>query len=142
MLVSLNPLWITVYLAKSESLSYVLYKVMEALLFSCKSYLHKIIISNVWLGSEYTSASLIALHKKWSFPFKISSVNVTKSAVSCVFAHIYWRNSEWETSFFVQWEREGLILLLQENVYIKTVKRYFLFFGTMNFAVAKFLFLK
>ena len=32
------------------------------------------------------------LHKKWSFPFKISSVNVTKSAVSFGFGHIYWKN--------------------------------------------------
>ena len=30
--------------------------------------------------------------QKWSFPFRISSVNVTKSAVSCEFGHIYWRN--------------------------------------------------
>ena len=29
------------------------------------------------------------LHKKWSFPLKISSVNVTKSRG---FGHIYWRN--------------------------------------------------
>ena len=28
------------------------------------------------------------LHKKWSFPLRISSVNVTKSAVSCGFGHI------------------------------------------------------
>ena len=34
----------------------------------------------------------ILLHKKWSFPFKISSVNVTKSAVSCVLVHIYGRS--------------------------------------------------
>ena len=34
-----------------------------------------------------------SLHKKWSFPLKISSVNVTKSAVSWGFGHIYWRNS-------------------------------------------------
>ena len=33
-----------------------------------------------------------SLHKKWSFPLRISSVNVTKSAVSCGFDHIYWRN--------------------------------------------------
>ena len=33
-----------------------------------------------------------ALHKKWSFPLRISSVSVTKSAVSCIFDHIYWRN--------------------------------------------------
>ena len=32
------------------------------------------------------------LHKKWSFPLMISLVNVTKSAVYCGFAHIYWRN--------------------------------------------------
>ena len=29
------------------------------------------------------------LHKKWSFPLRISSVNVSKSAVSCGFGHIY-----------------------------------------------------
>ena len=34
----------------------------------------------------------ISVHKKWSFPLRISSVNVTKSAVSCWFGHIYWRN--------------------------------------------------
>ena len=30
--------------------------------------------------------------KKWSFPLRISSVNLTKSAFSCGFSHIYWRN--------------------------------------------------
>ena len=40
--------------------------------------------------------------QKWSFPLRISSVNVTKSAVSCGFGHIYWANPLWETSFFVQ----------------------------------------
>ena len=35
----------------------------------------------------------LPLHKKRSFPLRISSVNVTKSAVSCKFGHIYWRNS-------------------------------------------------
>ena len=38
------------------------------------------------LSSAYT------LLKKWSFPLKISSVNVTKTAVSCGFSHIYWSN--------------------------------------------------
>ena len=32
------------------------------------------------------------LHKKPSSPLTIFSVNVTKSAVSCGFGHIYWRN--------------------------------------------------
>ena len=43
-----------------------------------------------------------SLQKIWSFPLRISSVTVTKSAVSCRFGHIYWRNPSWKTSFFVQ----------------------------------------
>ena len=34
----------------------------------------------------------LSLHKKWSFWLSISSVNMTKSAVSCGFGYIYWRN--------------------------------------------------
>ena len=37
----------------------------------------------------------LLLLKKWNFPLRISSVNVTKSAV-------FWRNSQWKTSSFVQ----------------------------------------
>ena len=33
-----------------------------------------------------------SLHKKWSFPLRISSVNVTKSTENSGFGHIYWRN--------------------------------------------------
>ena len=40
------------------------------------------------------------LQKKWSFPLKIFSVNVTKSAGDCGFGHIYWKNPKWKTSFF------------------------------------------
>ena len=40
-----------------------------------------------------------SLHKEWSFPLRISSVNVTKSAVSCEFGYIYWRNPQLKTSF-------------------------------------------
>ena len=36
--------------------------------------------------------SIQILHKKWSFPLRISSVNVTKSGIPCGFGHIYWRN--------------------------------------------------
>ena len=43
------------------------------------------------------------LHKKLSFPLWISSTNVTKSAISCGFGHIYW-NPQWKTSFFVHWK--------------------------------------
>ena len=42
----------------------------------------------------------ITLHKKWSFQLRISSINVTKSVVSCGFGHIYWRTLKWKTSFF------------------------------------------
>ena len=44
------------------------------------------------------------LHKKWSFPLRISSVNVTKFAVSCGSGHIYCRNPSWKTLFFMQCE--------------------------------------
>ena len=47
--------------------------------------------------------ALIWMHKKWSFPWRISSVNMTKSAVSCGVGHIYWRNPSRKTSFFVHW---------------------------------------
>ena len=42
--------------------------------------------------------------KKWSFSLRTSSVNVTKSSVSCRFGHIYRRNPQWKDSFFVQCE--------------------------------------
>ena len=48
-----------------------------------------------------------SLHKKWSFPLRISSVNVTKSTITCGFGHIYWRNPTWKTSFFVQLVERG-----------------------------------
>ena len=44
------------------------------------------------------------LRKKWSFPLRISSVYMTKSAVFCGFGHIYWRNPQWKTSCFVHWK--------------------------------------
>ena len=51
----------------------------------------------------------LAFHRKWIFPLRASSVNVTKSAENCGFGHIYWRNPKWKTSFFVQcWSSESL----------------------------------
>ena len=47
--------------------------------FSCQPLLKKMITDET-------------LHKKWSFPLRIFSVNVTKSPVLCGFGHIYWRN--------------------------------------------------
>ena len=34
-----------------------------------------------------------------SIPLRISSVNVTKSAVNYGFRHIYWENPSWKSSF-------------------------------------------
>ena len=36
-------------------------------------------------------------HKKWSFPLRFSSENVSKSAVSYGFGHIYWGQLLWKT---------------------------------------------
>ena len=44
------------------------------------------------LASSEQKIKSITLHKKWSFPLSISSVNGTKSAGICGFGHIYWRN--------------------------------------------------
>ena len=44
-----------------------------------------------------------SLHKKWSIPLRIFSVNVIKFSGNCGFSQIYWRNPWWKTSFFVQW---------------------------------------
>ena len=57
------------------------------------------------LRQKIPMISKYTLHKKWSFPLRISSVNVTKSAGDCGFGHIYWRIHWWKTSFFVQWYR-------------------------------------
>ena len=48
--------------------------------------------------------SILTLHKKWSFPLKISYANVTKPAATWEFGHIYWRHLKQKTSFFIQWE--------------------------------------
>ena len=55
-----------------------------------------------YFWKENLAHTLLTLHKKWSFPLRISSVHVTKSAVSCGFGHIYWKSPQWETSLFVQ----------------------------------------
>ena len=48
--------------------------------------------NSMWIDKESNSSWTWTLHKKWSFPLRISSVNVTKSVASCGFSHIYWRN--------------------------------------------------
>ena len=58
----------------------------------------------------------ISLHKKWSFPLRISSVNATKSARNCGFGHIYWRNPYWKTSFFMQCIRWMKYILNDEKL--------------------------
>ena len=50
-------------------------------------------ISYTWGNSKYFSVILeYSLHKKWSCPFKISSVNVTKFGDPRGIGYIYWRN--------------------------------------------------
>ena len=44
------------------------------------------------ISSRYHCFWRKTAQKKWSFPLRISSVNVTKSTVSFRFDHIYWKN--------------------------------------------------
>ena len=51
-------------------------------------------ISKVMLLLLFAKSQKTRSHfaQKWNFSLRISSVNVTKSAVFCRFGHIYWRN--------------------------------------------------
>ena len=48
---------------------------------------------------KFCNGSLAHCTKKWSFTLRISSVNVTKSAICWGFGHIYRRNLSWKTYF-------------------------------------------
>ena len=61
--------------------------------------------------------------KKYIFLLRISSVNMTKFAISCWFKYIYWRNPQWETSFFVSWidifqEISGSNLITRKKLFL------------------------
>ena len=61
----------------------------------------------------------LTLRKKWSFLLRNSSVNVTKSAVSCGFRLIYWRKTSflWSVKLFCNsWDNGSIKFLL---LYIK-----------------------
>ena len=75
------------------------------------------------------------MHKKWNFPLRISSLNVTKSAVSSGFGHIYWRNSKWKTPFVVQWFCYCVLLLEGFSMVVVhlTLFKYFFSRGSLTF---------
>ena len=79
----------TMYLRKSQLKSIFNYRKLNC----CDAYVD---------DRTYLSIIIQTLHKKWSFPLRISSVNKTKSAVSYGFGHIYSRNPSWKTLFFMQ----------------------------------------
>ena len=54
---------------------------------------YQILLKDEMTETSNSSERCITLHKKWSFLLRISSVNMTKFAVSCGFGHIYWRNA-------------------------------------------------
>ena len=63
--------------------------------------------------------------KKFSFPLRISSVNVTNSAVSCRFGHICWRNRNGKLHFLCNQNLElcwNTLFFLDVNV-LETVPR-------------------
>ena len=52
------------------------------------------------------------------FALRVSSVNVTKSSVSCGFGHIWCRNPLWKTSFLCS-DITPVIIMLKEKDGIK-----------------------
>ena len=72
--------------------------------------------NHIWLTCNIIITRVtFSLHKKSSFPLRISSVNVTKSAVSWGSGHIYWRNPEWKTYFLCS-VYTACLLLMGENL--------------------------
>ena len=63
----------------------------------CRPHLQNVIhdLGYVLIIFKYFQSKYCESHctKKLSFPLRISSMNVTKSAENCGFGHIYWRNS-------------------------------------------------
>ena len=51
---------------------------------------------------EHLRKAASKLAKRMQLSIQYMLVLLTKCAVSCGFGHIYWRNTEWKTSFFVQ----------------------------------------
>ena len=78
-----------------------LFLVFLLLTLTAECWLRNLLLYSHWADISAHS-EIYPLHKKWSFPCRISSVNVTKSAVFCGFGHIYWRKPSWKTSFFLQ----------------------------------------
>ena len=50
-----------------------------------------------------------ALHKKWTFPLKISSVNGTKSAVSTIFCAVIGRGLELTEKEYIAWKMKNIM---------------------------------
>ena len=72
---------------------------------------------------------------KASFPVRISSVNVTKSAGNCGFDHIYWRNPWWKISLFVKWMFLNLKIKCLLTIYESSHRRCSVIEGVLrNFA--------
>ena len=72
------------------------------------------------MNTKWINKVVITLRKKWNFPLRISSVNVTKSVDFCAFGHISSKNPSWKTSFFCTVSNTYLlelsVLPTEENV--------------------------
>ena len=81
---------LTVLLLKIVSL-FTLFKIVGSFRTSIAKLIGNITVNvKVWRYSEKLPCKSL-LHKKWSFPLRISLVNVTKSARNCGFGHTCWR---------------------------------------------------
>ena len=79
-------------------------KISEKIIKPCSVWMKLFTVRNAKITSYYYLAKMLmcyglSLHKKWSFPLRISSVNMTKSTGDCGFGHIYWRNPSWKLHF-------------------------------------------
>ena len=88
-------------------IGYLLLRIMYFRRTLCMKYYHPRLQSNFLLKKRWgrdwriTGSMQSITAKTWSFPRRISSVNLTNSVkVSCESGHIYWRNFQWQHLFF------------------------------------------
>ena len=91
-------------------------------LFICGAFLRTWLLLFFKLSRLWRIWILSTLHKKQSFPLRISSVNVTKSAGNCRFGHIYWRNPNRRLHFLCSGTRycTGLIWQMFSSFFISS----------------------
>ena len=92
---------------------------VKSLLFWCSK--ENLVVSFFTPLLKFHGTFSISLHKKWNFPLRIPSVNVTKPAVSCGFGQIYGKILNGKLPFLCSVKRNKKIYLRKQTATENTV---------------------